>query len=378
MSRRATRRPARWTVQRFTALAGLGLAIALSSGIAKTAHAQSDPNRTMGTTGRILIWPIYTREHVDLWLHGFAMLDDDTTAMVPLFRTGYRDNLTVLKNKANLLTQLDVNVDRLRDQLHKTPLLANTEFIALYFGSLDEMESVIQQFVATGGDAGSAKTRNDKMLFAMLNSYFPTPAARSWLALFSSGLWDEESKFFHTYWIQQQHERGPAIDSVETLWKSVRPRLQGFLNNSQQRDGDILLSLPLGGEGRTMTSHIPRATVTVTFPEHPTDAADAIYVFAHEIMGNVAHAAIQDNVTPAQQRSGAASQFESPAAVRGGLLLLEKFTPELADGYARYYIQVGGKTPGTTPQKQLETVFPIPDAIRDAMAKQLEIIQGGI
>src|SRR3954469_19327236 len=32
-----------------------------------------------------IIWPVKTREHVDLWLHGFALLQEDTT-FVPFFR----------------------------------------------------------------------------------------------------------------------------------------------------------------------------------------------------------------------------------------------------------------------------------------------------
>ena len=34
-----------------------------------------------------VIWPVKTREHVDLWLHGFAMLQEDTT-FVPFFKCG--------------------------------------------------------------------------------------------------------------------------------------------------------------------------------------------------------------------------------------------------------------------------------------------------
>lgn len=40
-------------------------------------------------------WPVKTREHVDLWLHGFALLTDDTAA-VPLFDRGYRDRKSVV------------------------------------------------------------------------------------------------------------------------------------------------------------------------------------------------------------------------------------------------------------------------------------------
>ena len=44
-----------------------------------------------------VIWPIKTREHVDLWLHGFAMLQEETTS-VPFFKRGYSTDMIVLKN----------------------------------------------------------------------------------------------------------------------------------------------------------------------------------------------------------------------------------------------------------------------------------------
>ena len=47
-----------------------------------------------------VIWPVKTREHVDLWLHGFALLQEDTT-FVPFFKRGYSTNMIVLKNRAN-------------------------------------------------------------------------------------------------------------------------------------------------------------------------------------------------------------------------------------------------------------------------------------
>src|SRR5919199_456862 len=61
-------------------------------------------------------WPLKTREHVDLWLHGFAMISEDTTR-VPFFRRGYRDQMVVLHNRANVTTSLDVNRDQLRSRL---------------------------------------------------------------------------------------------------------------------------------------------------------------------------------------------------------------------------------------------------------------------
>lgn len=332
-------------------------------------------------TGRapVATWPVKTREHVDLWLHGFALLSDDSSK-VPLFQRGYRDELTVLKNKANVLTQLDVNHDRLVSQLTASRLLINAQFIPFYFSSLEEMHGAIDRFVQSNGSPAAARSQVEAAQFAVLGSYFQTGTDRTWLALFASSLWDEDTKFYHSYWVQRQRERANVIDSATAMWQNMmRPRIQRFLTNTQQRDGDILLSLPLAGEGRTLSAAGGvRTSVAVAFPARPSDAAQAMYVLAHELVGNVTNAAIADNTSPADQRSGIADRYASAASVRGGLMLLEKFVPELADGYARYYISATGATPSANPRAQIATLFPLPSAIRDAIARQIDTVDSGI
>lgn len=325
------------------------------------------------------IWPVKTREHVDLWLHGFALLSDDSS-QVPLFRRGYRDDVTVLKNQANVLTQLDVNHDKLARQLKSSRLLINAQFIPFYFSSLEEMHGVIDRFVQANGNPSGARSQTEAAQFAVLGAYFQTGADRIWLALFASSLWDEDAKFYHSYWAQKQHERANVIDSVTAMWKNLmRPRLSRYLANTQQKDGDILLSLPLGAEGRTMSgANGLRSAVAVNFPTRPADAPEAMYVLAHELAGTVTNAAIADNTSPAEQRSGVADQYSSAASVRGGLMLLEKFVPELADGYARYYVAATGAVPGANPRAQIVSMFPLPDAIRDAIARQINAVDSGI
>ncbi len=325
-------------------------------------------------------WPVRTRENVDLWLHGFALLQTDSS-LVPYFRRGYRDELTTLKNRAKVTTQLDVNSDRLQSQVAANRTLINAQFLPFYFSSVDEMRSTIDAFIATEGNVQAARSQLEAQQFSVLASYFQTAPERAWLALFASSLWDENTKFYHSYWTQQQRERANVIDSVQAMWQqSVRPRLQRFLNNTQQRDGDILLSLPLDGEGRTMSGSggAQRNVVAVSFPQRPSDAPDAIYVIAHELAGTVANTAIGDNTTPAEQRSGALDRLTSAAAVRGGLMLMEKLVPELADGYARYYVRAAGRMAGANPRAQLASIFVLPDVIRDALARQIDQVQGGI
>src|SRR5206468_2200597 len=154
--------------------------------------------------------------------------------------------------------------------------------------------------------------------------------------------------------------------------------MQAFLNNSGQANGSVLLSLPLDGEGRSESSGKLQNTLTVTFPDIPARATDAIYVIAHEAVGTISNRSVTDNITPSEQRNGVADRYTSAAAVRGGAMLLQRVAPELVAGYARYYLQSARRTVGSDPLASLATAFPLPDAIRDAIGRQLDVVIGGI
>src|SRR6185437_8878201 len=57
-------------------------------------------------------WRVNTREDVDLWLHGFALLTSDT-GRVPFFARNYKQHITAIKRQKNLLTALDANQPQL-------------------------------------------------------------------------------------------------------------------------------------------------------------------------------------------------------------------------------------------------------------------------
>ena len=331
------------------------------------------------TTGRPdVIWPMKVREHVDLWLHGYAMLQEDST-FVPFFRRGYGTTMTVLKNRANVVTQLDANRDRLRSRLAANPQLINAQFIPLNFSSWDELVSVVDIFVRANGDPRAASSQQEANAIAFLAAYFQTGADRDWLRLFVQSLNDESTKFYHSYWTEQERERANVLELADTLWqRTYRPRMQRFLNNTQQGNGEILLSMPLDGEGRTQTRGSRSNVMTVTFPERPADAVEAIYVVAHEAVGSLAGTAVNDNITPEQRRTGLGDRYQSAAAVRGGALLIQRTSPEILDGYMRYYLRSVNRPLGSNLQSTFNATFSIPDTIRDAMTRQIDMILGGI
>jgi hypothetical protein len=333
---------------------------------------------TTEPTSPSVIWPVKTREHVDLWLHGFAMLQEDTT-FVPFFKRGYSTDMIVLKNKANVVSQLDANRDKLRARLAINPQLINAQFVPLSFATWADLTQAVDLFIRAGGDSRAASSQQQAGTIAVLTAYFPTGADRDWLRLFVQSLNDESTRFYHSYWIQQQRERSNVLDLVDTLWqRTYRPRMQRFLNNTQQAQGSILLSLPLDGEGRSVTSGKQSNVITVTFPERPSDAVEAVYVIAHEAVSGIASTAVSDNITPEQRRAGLGERYQSAAAVRAGALLIQRTSPEILDGYMRYYLKSVNRPAGTNVQATFTATFGLPDTIRDALIRQLDVVLGGI
>jgi hypothetical protein len=360
------------------AAAGLVTACASVGGGPGGTATSGGPGPTTGQTTPDVVWPVKTREHVDLWLHGFAMLQEDTT-FVPFFKRGYSTNMIVLKNRANVVTQLDANRDRLRARLAVNPQLVNAQFVPLSFASWTDLSQAVDLFVRAQGDPRQASSQQQANTIAFLAAYFQTGADRDWLRLFVQSLNDETNRFYHSYWIQQQRERSNVLDLVDTLWqRTYRPRMQRFLNNTQQAQGEVLLSLPLDGEGRSLTNGKQANVLTVTFPDRPNDAVEAIYVIAHESVSALAATAVTDNITPEQRRSGLGERYQSAAAVRAGALLLQRTTPEILDGYMRYYLRSVNRPVGANVQTTFTNAFALTDTIRDAVVRQLDVVLGGI
>lgn len=333
------------------------------------------PNQT---TPPGVVWPMKVREHVDLWLHGFAMLQEDTT-FVPFFKRGYGTDMTVLKNRANVVTQLDANHDRLRARITTNPQLINAQFVPFAFSSWEELSQTVDLFIRANGDPRAASSQQQAQAIAFLAAYFQTPADRDWLRLFVQSLNDESTRFYHSYWQQQQRQRANVLELADTLWqRTYRPQMQRFLNNTQQSQGEILLSMPLDGEGRSQTNGSRSNIITVTFPDRPSDAVEAIYVIAHEAVGGIANIAVSDNITPEQRRTGLGDRYQSAAAVRAGALLLQRTSPDILDGYMRYYLHSVNRQPGANVATTFAATFSIPDTIRDALTRQLDVVLGGI
>lgn len=360
------------------AVVAAALAVSACTTTPQPATPAPDPSPVAGVTRANAIWGIEAREHVDLWLHGFAILQRDS-ARVPFFERGYAQRYQALKSRENVVTILDANRDRLEPSIAAK---INAQFLPLYFATWEDMARSIDLALEVEGEARRVADPAMQRAVAVVASYFPLAADREWLRIYMQSLREERDRFWRTWWHERQRELEPALARLDTLWQDrYRPEFQRFLTNSRLPNGDFLVSLPLDGEGRALLNPtgIRVNIIAVASPASVERAVEPIYVFAHEIVGTLASSVLQDNLSPAERRQGLEAQLSGNALVRGGAILLQRVAPELADGYARYYLEAAAvRVPATNVQAALATAFPLPDAVSQALARQIDAILGGI
>lgn len=327
-----------------------------------------------------LTWRVSTRYQVDLWLHGYAMLQKDTT-LVPYFKPGYRDSIEAFKKRGNITTLLDTDNDSLRNELASDSRLVGGQFLGLYFRNWETTQKAVDQYlknVASEETQRRMTTRqlfdpDSRAVFGIIQASYNSVAEREWLRMYTAAMRDEDVKYYANYWRTQQSDRAAIFAAVDSLWtQTYFAKFRKFLTKSGQSRGEILLSLPLQGEGRTLGEPGRGPTIAVTFPDSVSSAVESMYVLAHEVVSPVSNGAVNDNTTPAEKKDGVADHYTSPAAVRGGLQLLQKVAPELVVGYARYYLDAAhiSYTPGAE-VAAIEKAFPLRQTIADQLTNQL-------
>lgn len=341
--------------------------------------ASSNPSTASAATTAPPAWRVATLEHVDLWLHGFAMLTSDT-GRVTFFARGYKQQIQAEKKAKGIVTQLDANQQKLQARFATNPGLSNAQFLAMYFSSMQELTTAVDFFNRSNGNPRAARDLNVAQQIAMLASLFPQPADREWLRLFVQSIQDEDTRFYREYWSRAQAERGAVFAAINEQWASkYYPKLSRFLNNTQQAAGQFVLSLPLGGEGRTINDGKQSNMIATLFPKTVEEAPEALFVFVHEAVATLVGEAITDNTTPAERRTGVVDTYTGNGAVRSGAVLLQHVAPELVPDYMRFYLRTLGQTPPTgDPSAAFAAGFPLPKAILDAVSKQIEMVLSGI
>ena len=326
-------------------------------------------------------WPVKVREHVDLWFHGFALLQDDTSA-VPLFDRGYAERITVAKNARGLYTPFDSAREDLAARLAARGDPTGVQFIALYFGTWEEMAQAFDYFLKAEGDPQRSNNRDVQTIIVLLGEYFPRADDREFARRLLAALSGERERFHRKWWLSERRSRELALAAADSLWqRRWRPSLQRFLNHTQQQSGDLILSLTLGGEGRALPAGKTANQFAVSWPRTADEADVLLFAFAHEAIGSTAQVAVNDHLTPAQQRAGLGANYVGAGLVRGGAMLVERIEAGMGARYARWYLrQMGRDAPAddASALAALASAFPMPGEMLETMERQIALAFTGI
>jgi hypothetical protein len=367
---------------------GKALAIALALGAGALAFAScagsggAERNRSVASAPRpAATWPVKHREHVDLWFHGFALLQDDTST-VPIFAPGYRQRMTIYKNTLALHTPLDTAFDKLSSYLRAQPDAVGAQFLALYFNSWEEMARAAGYFLRYEGDPRRPDSREVAAIVALFAQYFPRAEDREFLNRFMGVLDIERGLYFHDWWVNEERARRGGLQRADSLWQSTwRPALQRFLNHTQQQSGDLIVTLTLGGEGRALPAGKLTNQYAIAWPATADSAEVLLFAFAHEAVGGTAQAAISDHLTPAETRAGLGAGFSNAGLVRGGAILVERVQPGFGARYARWYLALMGRAVPADDAAALDALaaaFPMRPEMLASLDRQISIAFSGI
>lgn len=326
-------------------------------------------------------WTVATYPEFDLWYHGLAYTGFGATGDVPIYRPEYVREIVAAKRALGAHpTVLDERAEEFGRLFAADERFAALQFLPLYFANGEEFFGALRAWVQAGGDPGRAGSQRAAQMVGFLSRQLPTQAERQTVARWLDVLAEEDLAFFDRYRAGRQAELASLAARVQGVWEGIAPSVQPVLDYLILNEGEMVLSLPLGSEGRTIDLGRQDNRVAVGVPD-PDRPADAVWAFLHELMYPYVRTVIEDQVSPAERRSIGEEVLARRAAVRAGAALLARAAPESVADYQAAYLRWAGTTPPASPMQRgpaFEREYPVPAGLAEALAEGLESILRGI
>jgi hypothetical protein len=319
-------------------------------------------------------WQFGAREHVDLWYHGLGfVLPPIDSLPLPIYDRAERDRALAAARSAGVSrTPLELAADSIAREFAGSSTYERLQFVPLYFENTSALFDAIRVWQQAEGNPQAAGSQQGARAVALLNDMFDTPRLRRWVAEFARVLEAERSAYYGAYWRQRESQLRPLADAAARDWATLQPALERLLRFLQLSGGQVLLAPSLGGEGRTV--QLSSGLRSAVGPG--TAAEDVVHALVHELMYSMVGDVVRDNVAPAKLRDLGEEPVTSSAAVRAGVLVLERLEPGRVDGYRRYYLRAAGRT--GSGDAAFRAAFPLPPELESALPRAVDQALAGI
>lgn len=318
-------------------------------------------------------WNVTTRPAMDLWYHGLATIDfRGTAASLPIHAPGYADRMAAAKQAAGVHpTPLDRRAEEFRALFEAGARYSALHFLPLQFPSGEAFFSAMRSWLQVGGDASRVSDPNLAQAVAFIAQQFPTEAERRALAGWIEVLTEEDRLFYSPHRQQQSAQHASVVAAAQAQWESLAPQLRPVLDYLLLNQGELILSPPIGPEGRTLEldRRLNRVAVLMPDPERP---ADAVWVALHELMYPFVNGVLSDQLSPAQLRQADQPLLARRAAIRAGALVLAQVAPDALQAYREAHLRWAGvpvPAAAAARERALSEAYPLDDPLPDALSE---------
>jgi hypothetical protein len=326
-------------------------------------------------------WTVTTRPAMDLWYHGLAYTGYRGPAgEIPIYPVDYVERMVAAKRAAGVHpTVLDRRAEEFRATFEAGPRYGALHFLPLYFPSGEAFFAALRTWIQVGGDPRRVQDPGTAQQVAFFSQQLPTDAERrtiaSWLEVLT-----EEGRVFYTAHRQQEGARLAAVPpAVQAEWDRLAPRLRPVLDFLLVNQGELILSPPLGPEGRTIDLGRRFNRVAVLMPE-AARPADGVWAALHEMLYPFVNGVVDDQLSPAQLRDVDRQQLGRRAAIRAAALVLAQVAPDALPAYREAHLRwVGVAVPAGAAERERAFVqaFPLPEPLPQALAQAVANIGPG-
>jgi hypothetical protein len=316
-------------------------------------------------------WTVVTRPGMDLWYHGLAYTGFlGQAAELPIHAPGYVARMVAAKQASGVHpTVLDRRAEEFRSLFEAGPRYSALHFLPLYFPTEEFFFGAMRAWVQVGGDPRRVSDQSLAQAVAFLSQQFPTEGERRTLASWLEVLTEEGRVFYSAHRQQRAAQLASVAPVVQAEWDKLSPQLRPVLDYLLLNEGELILSDPLGPEGRTLELGNRFNRIAVLMPE-PNRPADAVWAFLHELMYPFVNGVISDQLSPAQIRDTNQQLLSRRAAIRAASAALARVAPQAVQPYREAHLRWAGlPVPASAAERERAFIraYSLPDQLPAAL-----------
>lgn len=330
-------------------------------------------------------WVIGGSPHLDLWYHGLAMVGFEGIGPLPLYRRDYGASIAGEKAAAGARpSSLDAGRQRFAREFRGDDTYEFFHFLPLYFTFSNRVAMLdALRTLAAGGNPRDVSDPTARFGASAVALVLRDAEHLALLGEYVEALEDEWTSFYSDFRTRLSTRQSARLQDLQSSWNAdFAPRLARYLASESLDRGIVLLSPPLGQEGRIFQGDPLHREDNVVVVKLGSEAELAegevaegeLFAAVRELCFPLVRRALETVATTADRFEG--ERRSSFGAVRCGSLLLSRYAPDKVAGYQRYYAGGSAGESAQVLERRFERSFALPAELVQSLQAAVRSIPG--